>query len=137
MGGPSHPLIASMASKTGGGDDGPDTRIIPALAGNTPPNGNDALRCMDHPRKRGTYVRIIDAITDIRIIPALAGNTILAATSSTTTTDHPCARREHAVRGTQAATESGSSPRSRGTQELMYRTSETSISDQSKRFHRR
>ena len=79
-----------------GRKDVPFVRIIPALAGNTGPNGTSNRSCTDHPRSRGEYSFDHPALpgtrgssplsrgipdflpedgVDLRIIPALAGNT--------------------------------------------------------------
>ena len=51
-------------------------RIIPALAGNTPPRVTDGVRWWDHPRSRGEYRhQSPENSSPTRIIPALAGNT--------------------------------------------------------------
>ena len=91
-------------------------RIIPALAGNTPPHRNRCSDPGDHPRSRGEYDRddvivghaagsspLSRGILKERngvfegpgIIPALAGNTSAPPASPSSATDHPRSRGEY------------------------------------------
>ena len=92
-------------------------RIIPALAGNTPPGSSGYPRSKDHPRSRGEYhpqggqkgpgdgssplsrgilARRVASVLWLRIIPALAGNTPHGHTRATDPEDHPRSRGEYA-----------------------------------------
>ena len=96
-----------------------DSRIIPALAGNTPASLRRASRRADHPRSRGEYevvaggevvgegssplsrgilIRVIAGHGRIRIIPALAGNTACTKRVMIAPSDHPRSRGEYGGR---------------------------------------
>ena len=109
--------------------------IIPALAGNTSPEGKHDPVGGDHPRSRGEY-RLCRRVQDLRngssplsrgileegrqlvgldgIIPALAGNTVPRYMRRTRIEDHPRSRGEYVVVVTAERVAPGSSPLSRG-----------------------
>ena len=112
-----------------------DSRIIPALAGNTSRTRGAPRPARDHPRSRGEYVNgvvhefrdegssplsrgihaFLDPLLDlVRIIPALAGNTYGRAPRGQRWRDHPRSRGEYSAAVTGAIGSSGSSPLSRG-----------------------
>ena len=115
--------------------DGAEVRIIPAHAGQTAPNRQDACPCPDHPRACGANRRYGRFSTrpvgssprmrgkrpvhhrvhaDLRIIPAHAGQTSSSPSICQQRPDHPRACGANS-RLLQAATTSlGSSPRMRG-----------------------
>ena len=111
-------------------------RIIPAHAGNTPPNRSQSTSPRDHPRACGEHVGQVDdaACTGgssprmrgthglrskkrqaIGIIPAHAGNTSFPVRSFQPFQDHPRACGEHDREVEHVAAAKGSSPRMRGT----------------------
>ena len=110
-------------------------RIIPALAGNTPPLTPISLTSVDHPRSRGEYLPGADPRGDDPgssplsrgilgqswkdhrakgIIPALAGNTSVLAYQGGGSADHPRSRGEYPVGWAGVSLGAGSSPLSRG-----------------------
>ena len=110
-------------------------RIIPALAGNTKLSAQKARSPRDHPRSRGEYPLLRDAITAVagssplsrgihvtdydfirarRIIPALAGNTGAASRDQAKAWDHPRSRGEYPRCYRTSDHSAGSSPLSRG-----------------------
>ena len=99
-------------------DPAPDTvtkRIIPALAGNTPPRHPQPSAMTDHPRSRGEYTPgPCDRGTQARIIPALAGNTARSSSTPPPSTDHPRSRGEYLADWEHGGPDTGSSPLSRG-----------------------
>ena len=118
----------------------PAIRIIPAHAGNTPGAAQPERIQPDHPRARGEHFLASPALRTgggssprtrgtlstgaagcarYRIIPAHAGNTVRWAASTTTKTDHPRARGEHPRAWSTLRPRSGSSPRTRGTLQLL------------------
>ena len=118
-----------------GRKDVPFVRIIPALAGNTGPNGTSNRSCTDHPRSRGEYHPGKFSIPDGkgssplsrgirgrfhpaphrgRIIPALAGNTTGGRSRRRQPRDHPRSRGEYCGAGCVGHVAAGSSPLSRG-----------------------
>ena len=111
------------------------TRIIPALAGNTPSASRILSAISDHPRSRGEYsvggllgldnrgssplsrgilTAAVDLVHGPGIIPALAGNTVTGDPILGNPGDHPRSRGEYEVVVRQAVGEKGSSPLSRG-----------------------
>ena len=129
----SSPLSRGIQNFLNGGSQ--RCRIIPALAGNTSNASSTTSMRGDHPRSRGEYRAVADAVDYIvgssplsrgirypfsrvavleRIIPALAGNTCLTHTPRIQQKDHPRSRGEY--RGMVAEPEPGvgSSPLSRG-----------------------
>ena len=111
------------------------SRIIPALAGNTPVIDEIAWAEEDHPRSRGEYVTgefhlspkpgssplsrgILSTWTPpsnpVRIIPALAGNTGVAGAPYGAPEDHPRSRGEYQCGHSDLSLGCGSSPLSRG-----------------------
>ena len=113
--------------------------IIPALAGNTKLMGSARLSQRDHPRSRGEYVSSFSVprgaqgssplsrgIRNVqeppgiqeRIIPALAGNTTGSNFTGCPSTDHPRSRGEYSTSAVAAARADGSSPLSRGIQQM-------------------
>ena len=109
--------------------------IIPALAGNTGPDGCDRRLLRDHPRSRGEYKMVRHdllllrgssplsrgirsdrrrQLRRVRIIPALAGNTQHLPRRSSTRSDHPRSRGEYRVGLCLTGLLGGSSPLSRG-----------------------
>ena len=112
-----------------------ESRIIPALAGNTPEDCGAERRCGDHPRSRGEYgllegsitlaagssplsrgihrPRLSESILE-RIIPALAGNTPQRYNCDVAQSDHPRSRGEYLPRSLSITPHCGSSPLSRG-----------------------
>ena len=71
-------------------------RIIPALAGNTPPQRRQHHPHQDHPRSRGEYRNSsIWPVIFVWIIPALAGNTRYARQNVLPVADHPRSRGEY------------------------------------------
>ena len=115
------------------------TRIIPALAGNTPSPAPHATTGPDHPRSRGEYrpaapttvegwgssplsrgippQRLLCLVAP-GIIPALAGNTPATALVPGRSGDHPRSRGEYAIRTVADKLVYGSSPLSRGIRRL-------------------
>ena len=114
-------------------------RIIPALAGNTHLPRSQSHRHPDHPRSRGEYVRRRAWSRGVRgssplsrgiprntargvgcagIIPALAGNTGRRNSDAYQIADHPRSRGEYPPAGTKHPGTAGSSPLSRGIQDL-------------------
>ena len=112
--------------------------IIPALAGNTPPNCRRRPRWWDHPRAcgehglklttgglvagssprlRGTRFRLPPGPACRGIIPALAGNTDDEASLLRSLRDHPRACGEHFTPAGGVQYDRGSSPRLRGTRD--------------------
>ena len=110
-------------------------RIIPALAGNTPPTRTPPTTSPDHPRSRGEYPPGRFAVfraggssplsRGIRgqgnggcscggIIPALAGNTLPAHAGGGIVRDHPRSRGEYLALAGLLILTGGSSPLSRG-----------------------
>ena len=110
-------------------------RIIPALAGNTPPKTPLDRPTQDHPRSRGEYSlpttrqylivgssplsRGIQALPSVRqsqvgIIPALAGNTGIVYKIAGSDKDHPRSRGEYYNQRVEEFSTKGSSPLSRG-----------------------
>ena len=116
----------------------PDTRLIPARAGNTFFFCSFCSRCSAHPRSRGEHVMVCgqrippsgssplargtllypgfreDAT---RLIPARAGNTHLDTRTHRPVPAHPRSRGEHVLVIAAHALHSGSSPLARGTQD--------------------
>ena len=111
------------------------TRIIPALAGNTPSPAPHATTGPDHPRSRGEYWPSITTVAIVSgssphsrgireatppgeapsgIIPALAGNTGQRRRPRWRGGDHPRSRGEYAIRTVADKLVYGSSPLSRG-----------------------
>ena len=111
------------------------TRIIPALAGNTPRRQDGSVRSADHPRSRGEYSPFFrtqlgspgssplsrgipcgDTPTrcPMGIIPALAGNTCPRTRHGGIHPDHPRSRGEYPTPATKSTYKQGSSPLSRG-----------------------
>ena len=114
-----------------------ETRIIPALAGNTRRLTTRISMMRDHPRSRGEYPSVSlrrhqesgssplsrgiqhpsdYSPTRIRIIPALAGNTTVSDLQYTAAQDHPRSRGEYSSGGCCRTHHLGSSPLSRGIQ---------------------
>ena len=115
--------------------DGAEVRIIPAHAGQTAPNRQDACPCPDHPRacganrrygrfsarpvgssprmrgKRPVHHRVH---ADLRIIPAHAGQTSSSPSICQQRPDHPRACGANQAAGLNAGILGGSSPRMRG-----------------------
>ncbi len=110
-------------------------RIIPALAGNTPPRHSEILLRGDHPRSRGEYCSAASqarsragssplsrGIRDEHgtgraldgIIPALAGNTWCGSFWWVRSGDHPRSRGEYFIPALAETARWGSSPLSRG-----------------------
>jgi len=110
-------------------------RIIPALAGSTPPHPHAYPSGADHPRSRGEHTRFGGAPggrfgssplsrgahrcrhrprRPPGIIPALAGSTACALTQPIRGRDHPRSRGEHAAEELWVDVPTGSSPLSRG-----------------------
>ena len=126
-----------------------ETRIIPALAGNTCGSRHQGQPTPDHPRSRGEYTRpsIADPrhvgssplsrgiqglsqerIARQRIIPALAGNTPEGGIRSVTPADHPRSRGEYPHDPAMVGGRLGSSPLSRGIRaEALSHSSSTRI----------
>ena len=117
-----------------------DVGIIPAYAGNTsqstartPPAWDHPRVCGEHkitaggasmeagssPRMRGTLMICRCTATNSRIIPAYAGNTCTSSMPIGTTRDHPRVCGEHFVGGLLCFFVLGSSPRMRGTPDLL------------------
>ena len=111
------------------------TRIIPALAGNTPSPAPHATTGPDHPRSRGEYWPSITTVAIVSgssphsrgireatppgeapsgIIPALAGNTGQRRRPRWRGGDHPRSRGEYSRRPEPSLAGWGSSPLSRG-----------------------
>ena len=111
------------------------SRIIPALAGNTPPRGEIQTSRPDHPRSRGEYseahrdhlhaygssplsrgIRTVSEADPVwaGIIPALAGNTCEPSRRSGSPSDHPRSRGEYQFSVGTHVGALGSSPLSRG-----------------------
>ena len=111
------------------------SRIIPALAGNTPRADNQLDLRPDHPRSRGEYGRVLGDLaalggssplsrgipvstkpydTHIGIIPALAGNTRAFLDTEDLFPDHPRSRGEYFRSQKDCSWITGSSPLSRG-----------------------
>ena len=118
---------------------GHESGIIPAYAGNTihqyvsERDGRDHPRvCGEHifhrasmycpmgssPRMRGTHKVGQKVTTATGIIPAYAGNTVSLSKNEDTPWDHPRVCGEHVSVRTAPSTNTGSSPRMRGTPEL-------------------
>ena len=114
--------------------------IIPACAGNTASWTSTSTRCWDHPRVRGEHRRFaVETWLDTgssprargtrlcpicfpmcwRIIPACAGNTRRVTTTRVSARDHPRVRGEHAHVILGNAFLGGSSPRARGTPQVL------------------
>ena len=112
-----------------------NTRIIPALAGNTRLGKPQFRGSWDHPRSRGEYLSLVllysywcgssplsrgiprlDAgyARKAWIIPALAGNTTIAAVPAVGSPDHPRSRGEYENSSSSPTVSPGSSPLSRG-----------------------
>ncbi len=98
----------------------PRHRFIPARAGNTARrNPAGGCRPVSSPRGRGTLLRRDAHALEGRFIPARAGNTSPASAPGRPSAVHPRAGGEHVqVRG-QGKACSGSSPRGRGTREVV------------------
>ena len=115
--------------------DGAEVRIIPAHAGQTAPNRQDACPCPDHPRACGANRRYGRFSTrpvgssprmrgkrpvhhrvhaDLRIIPAHAGQTSSSPSICQQRPDHPRACGANQAAGLNAGILGGSSPRMRG-----------------------
>ena len=115
------------------------SRIIPALAGNTPAGGFGVQLRQDHPRSRGEYspnattcnapggssplsrgIPSNPPVPSCRrgIIPALAGNTPHVSSRVPSGTDHPRSRGEYFLHRSPRGGDSGSSPLSRGILQL-------------------
>ena len=115
-------------------------RFIPAGAGNTSHEAHDRQRWPVHPRGRGEHSSAAVARpanggssprargtlpaqavhgTARRFIPAGAGNTRSQSPSRAGGTVHPRGRGEHTPKKTIAASQTGSSPRARGTRVLI------------------
>ena len=111
------------------------TRIIPALAGNTPRAAARLSKRKDHPRSRGEYpeaahrarrspgssplsrgIRVVQSGIPIQhgIIPALAGNTDCVCKLRSLFWDHPRSRGEYNTPNPTILRNHGSSPLSRG-----------------------
>ena len=111
-------------------------RIIPAYAGNTPPEWASPPATWDHPRirgehptedaeqqlkngssphTRGTHLAELHQAVDSRIISAYAGNTTGLRIAISSSSDHPRIRGEHAFRPDRVEVAVGSSPHTRGT----------------------
>ena len=114
--------------------------IIPAYAGNTsdvdaslPAFGDHPRVCGEHtypyafgsgaqgssPRMRGTHSRWKTAAVPLGIIPAYAGNTYQGVLLFINRRDHPRVCGEHLLNATLAERAPGSSPRMRGTPNMM------------------
>ena len=125
----------SRGIRLGFGAVGDPVRIIPALAGNTPPSTPVRPEERDHPRSRGEYARrqarrssysgsspLSRGIPDRpprrlprpRIIPALAGNTSGSEVGHGRRPDHPRSRGEYPRISALITRAYGSSPLSRG-----------------------
>ena len=110
--------------------------IIPAHAGNTSCLSFFCYSLWDHPRACGEHTEINPELKDVPgssprmrgtqagesatytatgIIPAHAGNTMRVPVSAELNRDHPRACGEHSVPGTSLCSQTGSSPRMRGT----------------------
>ncbi len=123
--------------------DGP-TRFIPAYAGNTYFLNRMAYGNTVHPRVRGEHEK--NKTTSVkyrgssprtrgtradrpvgqvprRFIPAYAGNTAARQTAACVRPVHPRVRGEHEIAIGAAGESCGSSPRTRGTQEIEWRDS--------------
>ena len=117
-------------------------RIIPADAGNTPPNQSTSLLGWDHPRgcgehppdfvqksrsrgssprMRGTHCLLGVHDVQVGIIPADAGNTSTQCPPCHGSPDHPRGCGEHFLPGSVGRRPWGSSPRMRGTRSLTTR----------------
>ena len=129
----SSPLSRGIPSRSG--IEFAQSRIIPALAGNTAFHCLRRSRCSDHPRSRGEYrvwfrkMIVVLGSSPLsrgirrgvprrpqhrRIIPALAGNTTVAEPDLHHNTDHPRSRGEYLPGPAIRTTGVGSSPLSRG-----------------------
>ena len=121
----------------------PQGRFIPAGAGNTRglcggkreksvhprgrgehqgPSANPDPKDGSSPRARGTPPAAVVHRVRIRFIPAGAGNTRSSASHPPLSTVHPRGRGEHRSAIIRFTTESGSSPRARGTRSHVERT---------------
>ena len=117
------------------------TRFIPAYAGNTTESAGRCRRetvhprvCGEHtasmarmlaaggssPRMRGTHVTLVVKPLDNRFIPAYAGNTMWSPLTAARPPVHPRVCGEHITELNMSRSDSGSSPRMRGTQVLQY-----------------
>ena len=115
----------------------PESRFIPALAGNTfiavccfmvlsvhpracgehiDREGQEPAYCGSSPRLRGTLMRVGRWSSQHRFIPALAGNTPWCAPFVGPSSVHPRACGEHPTADPSPRYQIGSSPRLRGTQ---------------------
>ncbi len=111
-------------------------RFIPAIAGNTPARFITGSPAPVHPRDRGEHFRLLSPPrcehgssprsrgtqekdlrkrTLLRFIPAIAGNTRTACRRRWAPPVHPRDRGEHSYSFSRIRSNSGSSPRSRGT----------------------
>ena len=113
--------------------------IIPARAGFTPHRPGGGAPAQDHPRSRGVYIRICDALgirpgssplarglhgglsfSPVRgwIIPARAGFTTRTTSPASSARDHPRSRGVYLLRPSSRQGHNGSSPLARGLQAL-------------------
>ena len=117
--------------------------IIPAYAGSTAAVAGNGCTYRDHPRIRGVHggfiasiflilgssphtrgprLRMLQAIDGVGIIPAYAGSTWLQFPASLVWQDHPRIRGVHSFPHTDQATTWGSSPHTRGPQNVTWET---------------
>ncbi len=115
-------------------------RFIPACAGNTytaargitasavhprvrgehggPPE-NASTGAGSSPRARGTRAKTAGQPSDRRFIPACAGNTKAKMPEGSRSAVHPRVRGEHGIDAAGSSVNTGSSPRARGTRDLL------------------
>ena len=92
------------------------SRFIPAWAGNTPGVFSLSMeKTGSSPRGRGTRRAMPPPMAHARFIPAWAGNTATAMRSYWTSSVHPRVGGEHKIQNWLVSSNSGSSPRGRGT----------------------
>ena len=90
--------------------------IIPAYAGNTPPQSGPVRGCRDHPRVCGEHVQVkMPAAGGQGSSPRMRGTHGRARLPVPRPVDHPRVCGEHPSRPPLSATRMGSSPRMRGT----------------------
>ena len=114
--------------------------IIPALAGNTASTRSSVPPSRDHPRACGEHIKVHPCLlrhagssprlrgtprhaqgrrVRLGIIPALAGNTVRRIQPLVLSGDHPRACGEHIADAIPGASGKGSSPRLRGTHDVV------------------
>ena len=117
-----------------------ESRFIPASAGNTPQSARPWCLAKVHPRERGEHYLIGRTAAnnvgssprargtlrpvsyrwqDKRFIPASAGNTPIASRERSASSVHPRERGEHRAPGQCHVARRGSSPRARGTLQVV------------------